>query len=214
MKNLKIILIALVVLLVAPSFAQKEYTIDFEHEMTTDDSDMQSMIDMMGDMSTTWYLKGDLFRSETNAGMAGTTIVIYNSHSKDLLMLMENPFTGNMYSKSNAEENEEEKLEYTVIKTNEKKKIAGYKCTKYIITDSEGTETIAYVTDKINNPSNNNYGGKIKGTTLCSITVIEAGGGKMTMTLTATEVRVGAISEDKFSMEIPESYTEMDLDED
>jgi hypothetical protein len=204
---LKAILAVAILIITLPTVAQTDYTIEFEQEITTTDSSVVSMIEMMGEMSSTWYIKGKEFRGETNAGMTGTTTIIYNADSKEMLMLMESPFLGNTYMKvSDTAEVEED--DFQVERTKEKRKIAGYKCVKYIATDADGTKTILYATDDIKNPFNSQYSGKIEGAILCSITVADVMGSEMTITMTATAVKKGTISEDKFSMVIPEGYTE------
>jgi len=211
-QKMKFTLIALMCLLGTYGMSQQEYTISFDQTMETEDTLMQQTLEMMGEMSTVWYINESKFRSETNAGMTGTTTVIYDGKTKDILMLMESPFMGNSYI-SISDTLETDELEPTIVKTKEKKKIAGYKCVKYLVTDASGQETILYATDKIKNPFNKQYGAGVEGAVLCSISEMDNMGAKIKVTMIATEVKIGKISEDKFDMSVPEGYTEFDMEE-
>ena len=210
MKNLiKRAALMLMMFVSLSTFAQQGYTISFDQTMETEDSTMQQTIDMMGDVTSTWYSQGDNFRSETNAGMAGVTTVVYNGSNQEILLLMENPFSGNMYSSIKDTTDTDQEKPFTVVKTKEKRKIAGYKCVKYVITDTAGVVTTAYATNSIKSPSYSQYGDKVEGMVLCTISEMEAMGATLKVSLTANNVVRGTISDDKFSLVIPEGYTNM-----
>jgi hypothetical protein len=207
---MKSILTLLLVVLLTPCFAQ-EYTIKFDQVMESTDSTTQATIDMMGATKMTWYISGKNFRLETEMGMAGTTKLIYDGASEKMLMLMENPFIGNTYTVIHDSLDTPE-ANFTVVKTKETKKIVGYKCIKYTVTDGDGMESIVYATPKIPTAASKSlYSGQVEGAVLCTISTIGAGDAKIESIQTATEVTKGKIAADKFSLEVPEGYTEFDM---
>ena len=206
---MKTTLAALICLLGTWVMSQNEYTITFDQIMETEDTTMQQTLDMMGEMSTTWYISGTKFRSESVAGMTGTTTIIYDASAEEVLMLIESPFMGNSYM-SFKDTTEADDPELKVVKTKETKEIAGYKCIKYVVIDSTGLKTILYATDKIKNPFGAQFGNNVEGAVLYSEMETETMGAIMTIKMIATEVNHEPISEDKFSLEIPEGYTEME----
>jgi hypothetical protein len=206
---MKSILTLVLVVLLTPCFGQ-DYTIKFDQVMTSTDSTMQATIDMMGVTTMTWFISGKDFRLETEMGMAGTTNLIYNGASEAMLMLMENPFIGNTYSMIHDSLDTPE-ANFTVVKTKETKKIAGYKCNKYTIESSDGTQSIVYAAPKIPAASKSLYSGQVEGTILCTISTIRSGNDKIESVQTATEVVKGKIAAEKFSLDVPEGFTEFDM---
>lgn len=206
----KTLLTLALTLLTLPSIAQTDYTIKFEHTFESDDPDMAMVIEMMDGTNSTMYIKGNKFRSETNAGYFGGIItIIYDSDAQEMLLLNENEISGNSYTKI-SDSTDTVKVEQTIVKSTGTKKIAGYDCVKYTITDTSGSVTNVYATVEIATPYNSQYGGEVEGAILCTITEADFVGGKMKMTQTATEVKSGDISDDKFDMTIPEGYTELE----
>jgi hypothetical protein len=189
-------------------FAQ-DYTIEFRNEITTTDTSMLDAIEMMGggnDMTT--YISDSKYRVETSMGMAGETTIIVAQDS--MLLLMDNAFLGKKYRLLSAE-SDSDTNEYVVKKTNETIDIAGFKCQKYIVTvtGSEG-ETIVYTTSKIKGPATQAYGDRVPGYALKTISEQEVMGSKINSVMTATSVKKGKISIDKFSLTPPEGYEIME----
>ena len=202
--------LALVICITGSSvIAQDDYVIEFTQTMQTDDATIQETLNMMGEMTTTWFIKGSKFRSETVAGMAGTRTVIYDGDSKDLLMLMQNSFARNSYMMK--KDTAEVSPDIIVKRIKEKKEILGYNCVKYVVTDAEGNETILYTTKEIENPFKSQFGDSVKGAALLSVAESNVMGTKMKVIMTAKKVKKKSISDKKFSLEVPEGYTEMNM---
>lgn len=100
------------------------------------------------------YIKGDKLRTEQN-GMMGSRISVYDGKKMVTTMEMMGNKIGFTATKEELEaggkneKTEKPKIEYT----NEKKMIAGYECTKVIMTmvdkDKKENKTTMWVTDKI-----------------------------------------------------------------
>ena len=72
-------------------------------------------------------------------------------------------------------------------------------------------ESIAYVKPKIPSELKSFYSGQVDGAVLCTISTIGAGDSKIESIETATEVIKNKIAGDKFSLEIQDWYSEIDL---
>src|SRR5690606_30116236 len=111
------------------------------------------------------------------------------------------------------DEDGEEEADIQIEKTNDTKKIAGYKCTKYILTSEDGTANYWVTTElDINKEGVKYMNSKVEGFPL----EFEMSQQGMVMTFTATEVLKslkGINKKEIFSMEIPEGYELMSEDD-
>lgn len=153
-------------------------------------------------------VKGNKSRVEIPS-MGGEQIVIMDSDKKEGVMLMN--LMGQKIAmkmgpedfKATEEAAKEDKSKTEI--TNETKKIAGYKCTKAIVTDEEGEEVEIWFTKEIPTVAseNNKLKGSIDGFPM-QYSMERQG---MSMIVTVTKVDKGTISDTEF--ETPEGYQEM-----
>lgn len=188
------------------------------------------------EMEITTYVKGNKTKSETT-GMMFSNTVYYDNETLTYLADYMGHKTGYVLSKKEIEENEKKeksgkapKIEYT----NDKKTIAGFECTKAILTTpSDGDEapaspglsapapkqgniTIVWITDKIKPISRevrNTYNrgmnlGELKGTPLEMQSSMKMQGNEVTFVMTTKEVLTTKI-EDSIFMPNTEGYTMM-----
>ncbi len=186
-----------------------KYTID----MTSDNPEMAMGIAMMQGSTMEIYFKDDKSRTEMSMGSLMTTTIISDATKKETLTLMSG-MMGESAVRGKFEENEdqpevEEDFEVTV--TDETKDILGYTCKKAIVTDSEGNESVFWVTDKvtINKEGQTMLNKRIPGFPLA----MEVLANDMVMTMTAIEFDKKIKDKSLFDMKIPEGYTETTTEE-
>lgn len=201
------------------SFAQTtEGVVKYTTEFKSSDPQIQSQLAMLNGSTMTTYFTPEFTRVESNMGMFMKTSTIIDLKSKQSLMLMDRMGTKKAIKSSldeldklGGEEEEEAKVE--VEKTSKTKKIAGYKCTQYILTTEDGTTMNYWTTTELSGSKAGNkfMNEKVEGYPL----EFELANQGIIMKFTATEVTKG-IKEDKaklFDMAIPEGFQEASMDD-
>ena len=192
----------------------KEGVIITSQKMSSDNEQMNAQISMMGDMVTTTYFKNDKSRTEVSSPMTGDMIIITDGKTKEMITFMDNPMLGKKFMKGSLEIPEEEMDNVIVKKGDETKTILGYKCQQYFLTvnmEGQTMEMQVFTTDAISAYSQQTtaYNSKLKGFPLFTTMNMNQMGAAITIVSEVTEIRKEALSDDKFSMAIPEGYDEM-----
>ncbi len=181
-----------------------EYTITIDG---TDGGEEQKQIEQMFAGSTMLlYFKPKLSAVEMKMGMFMNAVSIINVKKKTSLSLLD--VMGQKIAIRDAKP--EEKKKETVEKTTETKVIMGFNCTKYLVTDESNNVVTLWVTEEIsiNTEGQSLFRSDIKGTPLAFSTV--QNGLKMNFDVSKIEKTV---NNEKFSMKIPEGYTETTSEE-
>ncbi len=217
MKHLIITLLACS--LYAISFSQakiEEGILTSKQTMKSDNEQAQAQMAMIGDITTTTYIKNKNSRSESSSPMTGDAVVIIDGAENKMLMLMDNPAIGKVYMEQDLNLTEDAKANLEVKKGDQTKTILGYECQQYLAkTTQRGVEVDMelYTTEKIEAYSQNSaeFGDLVEGFPLQVILTMNVPqmGGKMTITNEVTKIVAESISDDKFKMTIPEGYKEM-----
>ena len=202
----KIILSAcMAILAITISFAQtSEGHIVYNVTVSSDNPEMEMVIDMMQDANLEVYFKGHQSYTLMSMGAMMTMKTII-SDSGDVLMLMSGMMGSKAIKTTNKElegaENDEEDVEVTLADGT--KTIAGYECKKAIITTDGGSEVIFWYTDEIVAAAGNrgNMNGKIPGIALA----FEADENGLSMTYSATTVTL-SVDDSVFNMDVPAGY--------
>lgn len=155
-------------------------------------------------------------KSRVESGTMGQTMVVITDTKKKsgvmLMNMMGQKIAINLDAKDFEAKKEEETKSTTKI-TKETKTISGYKCTKAIITDEDGSEMEIWYTKEIPaiKSQNDKLPGKIDGFPML-YTMTNTQMGEMTITITVSKVDTKAkISDSEF--ETPEGYEEMTQEE-
>lgn len=201
------------------TFAQKEVKegmMAMKMTMSTENEQAQAAFAMMGDMTMTTYFKGNKSRAEMKNPMAGNNTTIIDNDAKKMLALIDNPMLGKKYTKSDTKVSAEDAKAVTVKANGKTKTIIGYVCKGYDVTgESQGVpiKMTMYTTDKIVAPTQNTsmLGDKLKGYPMYMIVNMNQGGVDMKITMEVTEVKNEKVDDAKFSMKVPEGYTEMEI---
>ncbi|HNS41839.1 MAG TPA: DUF4412 domain-containing protein [Taishania sp.] len=198
------------------SFAQTtEGVVKYTTEFKSSDPQIQSQLAMLNGSTMTTYFTPEFTRVESNMGMFMKTSTIIDLKSKQSLMLMDGMGSKKAIKTNldelDKEDGEEAKVE--VEKTSKTKKIAGYKCTQYILTTEDGTTMNYWTTTELSGSKAGNkfMNEKVEGYPL----EFELANNGVVMKFTATEVAKG-IKEDKaklFNMDIPEGFQEASMDD-
>jgi general stress protein 26 len=203
-------LFAILCLFTFSARAQENYTIKMAMRMEGLPPEMAAM----GEMEITNYIKGDKLKSETLGMMGGRTLLIDGEKMTSLNDRMGNK-TG--YTATRAELDEADKIKNNpkpkLNYTSEKKTIAGYECTKVVVTtlrEKEEMTSILWVTDKLNIKNNSlmrAQGGKdgldlseLKGYPLAMEMNQSMNGQNLQMIMTATSVSAGPIDDAIFQL--------------
>ena len=212
----KITLFALLFLISLNLFAQEnisEGIVVQKQTLSSTNDQMDTQLAMLGDMQTTTYFKGNKSRSEMSNPMAGETVTIMDNDKKEMLILINNAQLGKKYATKSLTPSEDTLNNIIVTPSDETKTILGYECKRYDITSTtDGMETklVVFTTDKIGAMSEQlaSLGTKISGFPLYLEINASQMGMDMTIKMEVVEVRNEKITDDKFSVEIPEEYEE------
>lgn len=146
----KIITSAALIFTCAFATAQDNYTVKMNMKIEGLPPEMAGF----GEQETVTYIKGDKTKTEITS-MMGSQIMLFDGKTHTFLtdaMGNKNGYTATKEEMEASSKNDKEvapKIEYTT----EKKTIAGYECTKAIVTsegkDKKETKIIVWVTDKI-----------------------------------------------------------------
>ena len=200
-------------------FAQaelKEGVITSKMTMSSTNPDVQSQFDMIGDIISTTYFKGDRTRTDVMNMMTGESTNIIDNKEKKMLMIVNNPMAGGKVYAENTFEPTEQDLEgVTLTKGDKTKTVLGYECTEYnVVVNKDGAEVKMdiYATDKISavNQQTTNLGEDFKGYPMFMEMHMNQMGMDMTMTMEVTAVNGESVADDKFDMTPPEGYTKVD----
>ncbi|MEO8773458.1 MAG: DUF4412 domain-containing protein [Gelidibacter sp.] len=213
----KILFITLCVLSVS-MYAQKEIdegVIISKQTMSSDNEQMNAQLAMLGDMISTTYFKNDKSRSETSSPMTGTTVFIADNVSKKSMVLMDNAMIGKKYMEADITPSKEDLENVTIEKTNEKKTVLGYDCTKYNVTmkkDGADVKMAIYTTDKLKAISQQTaaLGKDFTGFPLYMTAAVDQQGMTLNLIIEVTEIKAEKVSDDKFNLTPPEGYTKVD----
>lgn len=217
MKPLIIFLSLLLATLLSP--AQDCYTI----KMTLKIEGLPPEYAGFGEQDMVNYLKGELYRNETNS-MMGTSSTCFDGKMLTVLMEQMDKKSGYTASKeemeaaSKDEPQDKPRIEYF----NENKTIAGYECSKAILTstgkDGKENKVTVWITDKIKSPvaKGRRMGGRgmqmdfgeLKGYPLQIETAQNQNGMDMKIVISATEVSTAKIEDGFFKLNT-EGYTMM-----
>lgn len=205
----KIITSAALVLLSAFAFGQENYTV----KMSMKIEGLPPEYAGFGEQETVTQIKGEKSRVEVSS-MMGTQIVVFDGKTQTSLNEAMGNKTGFTATKEEleaadkADKSEKPKIEYTT----EKKTIAGYECTKAIITstgkDKKENKMTAWVTEKIKHDMKGKKSsgrgmmdmGDLRGYPLEMEMSANQGGMEMKILITATEVSTGPIDDSAFKV--------------
>lgn len=214
MKRQILSLVAAVLTTLSLSAQVSEGHVKYSIEMTSDNPEMAMGIAMMQGSTMDIFFKDDKSRTEMAMGSLMTTTIISDATKKETLTLMSG-MMGNTAVRSTYEDSQEAQDEpsddFEVTVTDETKDILGYTCKKAIVTDSEGNESVFWVTDKvsINKEGQTMLNKKIPGFPLA----MEVLTNDMLMTMTALEFNKKIKDKSLFELKIPEGYTETTTEE-
>ncbi len=179
--------------------------------LSSSNEQMNTQLAMIGDMQTTTYFKVNKSRSEMSNPMAGETVTIMDNDKKEMLVLINNAQLGKKYVTKSFTPTEEALKNIVVIPSDETKTILGYECKRFDLTSTnDGVETklILFTTDKIGALSEQlaSFGDKISGFPMYLEINATQMGMDMTIKMEVIEVKNEKVSDEKFSVEIPEGY--------
>ena len=208
----KILTVLIAIFLTTLSFGQiEEGKIVFEVEMSSDDPQMAMAAQMMNGSTfeLTFSKDASMAKMDMGAMMSMTTTV----NGDDVLILM-GGMMGNKAVKTTKVEltdSENTDLDATIELIDETKVIAGYKCLKAIVTDSEDNEIEYWYTldYKLSIDGQGNANGLLPGIAL-AFSIDKRG---MIMSYTATSVESEISDNVTFDVTIPDGYDEMTLEE-
>ena len=215
----KYFLFILFVSLTLSAFAQKEINegvIKIKMTMSSEDSQVNSQLAMMGDLVMSTYFKGSSSRTEMKNPMAGETTTIVNADKEKSLVLLDNPMIGKKYREIDIKLSEEDLKNISVTEKGDTKTILGYVCKGYIFTikkNGKETKVTMYTTEKIKaiNQNNMNLGKKSKGFPMYVVgEVSQPNGIVIKMTTVVTEIKSEKIADAKFSLTVPEGYSKIE----
>lgn len=215
MKKLIFILLASFSLVSVAQEELKEGVISSKMTMSSDNAEMNSQLQMMGETKITTYFKEDRVRAETSSPMSGETITIVDKEKEKVLTLLNSPMFGKKYSMSDYEEPEELGEDIKITKGDKTKTILGYDCQQYNVTmKAEGVDMTMeiFATDQIKaqTQETSQFGDKLEGFPLhMKINVLQQGM-KMTMLYDVTDVKSEAVPNNMFDLTPPEGYSKMD----
>lgn len=194
-------------LIAISSFSQlNEGKIKYNLAFSSSDPQMQAQFAMLQGSTMTMYFSPEFNRTELNMGMFMKNTTVVDIKAKETLTLMSG-MVGNKAVKISEADIKSEEADVEFEKTNDTKKIAGYKCTKYILTTEDGSVVNYWVTDELTASKEGvkYMNDKIQGFPL----EFEMSAQGMIMSFSATEVEKGLKKHNKkelFDLKIPEGY--------
>ncbi|MEM6684421.1 MAG: DUF4412 domain-containing protein [Bacteroidota bacterium] len=191
-----------------------EGKITSKQTMSTDNEQVQAQFDMMGKMETVTLFKGQNSRSELDNPMSGAVTTIINADQQKMLMLMDNPALGKMYTVEDISLSEEDLKKIKVTKGTKTKTVLGYTCQEYatsVTKDGVKVEMVMYTTEAIQAPSQQTatLGDKIKGFPLYMEMKMNQMGIDMVITTEVTKIEKQEVSSELFNVTPPEGYKNM-----
>lgn len=209
----KIVLLVALVFSVMVSAQEKitEGKITSKQTMSSDNEQMKAQLAMIGEMESITFFKDKNSKSEISNPMSGDITTIINSDKNELLMLMDNPMLGKMYTLQKNFVNEEDAKDVTVVKGNKTKTVLGYECKQYTATiDKDGVkmEMEMYTTEAIPvvSQQTTTLGDKVKGFPLYMNIKMNQMGAELYVTTEVTKIEEQTVSSDLFDTTPPEGY--------
>jgi len=206
--NKKIVTTVALVFAVAFSFAQESYTVKMNMKI----DGLPPEYAGFGEQEMVNYIKGDKYKSEMTS-MMGSNITSYDG--KKLTQISEAMGDKSGYTATKEELEATKKADKAEAKpkveyTTEKKTIAGYECTKAVVTsvgkDKKEVKVNVWTTDKIKNPEGKSKSkmsmdlGDIKGYPLEIEMSQNQGGMEMKIKITTSEVLTANIDDATFNV--------------
>jgi GLPGLI family protein len=195
----------------------REGHIVYQIDATASNPEMQMAVGMMQGSTMDIYFKEKATRGELKMGSMMTTTTLSDENSGEVLTLMSG-MMGNMAIKSNAKDQassdgSDAAVKPEVVMTTETKVIHGYTCKKAVMTDPEGDVSNFWVTEDIvvSKKGQSSLSEEVPGFPL--LFEINKNGLVMTMTASKVETSLPKKSKELFSMQVPEGYKEMTMDE-
>ncbi|WP_458627466.1 DUF4412 domain-containing protein [Winogradskyella sp. PC D3.3] len=214
----KILLFSFAVLISVVAVAQdqiKEGVLIAKQTMASDNPQMNSQLQAMGDSRAITYFKGEKSRSETSSPMTGDMVIIVDAIEKQMLMLVDQPGMGKKYVLQSFVPSEEDLKNVIVKKGDETKNVLGYECQQYFINmkqNGQDVEMQMFTTNQISAFSHNTtaMGDKVEGYPLYFIMTLKQMGANIKVTSEITEIKEETVSDDKLSLTPPEGYTKIE----
>lgn len=201
------IAIALSLLVPACFISQESYTM----KMNVKTEGLPPEYAAYGEQDIVSYVKGDKSKTEVSSMMFNTTVLYDGNKLTSLTDAMGNK-TGFTATKEELEADKEGKEKPKIEYVDEKKTIAGYECSKAIVTsvdkDKKEHKTIVWYTDKIkSNPAHRRGAGRgmadfsdLKGHPLAMEMTQDYQGSEMKIIMTTTEVKTDPIADSVFAV--------------
>ncbi|WP_179339852.1 DUF4412 domain-containing protein [Winogradskyella ludwigii] len=214
----KLLLFTFALLLSAGAIAQdqiNEGILIAKQTMASDNAQMNSQLQAIGDTKAITYFKGDKSRSETSSPMTGDMIIVVDGVEKQMLMLVDQPGMGKKFVLQSFVPSEEDLKSVVVKKGDGTKTVLGYVCQEYFINmkqNGQDVEMQMFTTNKISAFSHNTtaMGGKVEGYPLYFKMTLKQVGANIIVTSEITEIKEESVSDDKLSLIAPEGYSKME----
>jgi hypothetical protein len=209
----KLITSAALLLVSAFAFAQESYTVKMNMKI----EGLPPEYAGLGEQEMVSYMKGDKYKQEMTS-MMGSQIMAFDGKMHYQLFEQMGEKSGFTATKEEMEADKKQKDESSKPKieyTNEKKMIAGYECTKAIVTPAPSKDkkekmepVTVWVTDKLKSPEPATKGrrggmgmdfGDLKGFPLEIAMNSNQGGQNMKIMIAASEVSTGNIDDKEFT---------------
>jgi len=179
--------------------------------VSSSNEEVNAQLKLMGEMRTKTFFKGNKTRSEMSNVMAGETITIMDNDKKEMLILINNSQLGKKYATKSLSSNEDDFKNIVVTPNDETKTILGYICKRYDVTTTTNnveTKLTLYTTNKISAMSEQLalFGNKMEGFPLYLEISANQMGMDMIIKMEAIEIKNEKVSDDKFSIQIPDGY--------
>lgn len=215
MKKLIFILLASFSLVSVAQEELKEGVISSKMTMSSDNAEMNSQLQMMGETKITTYFTEDRVRAETSSPMSGESITIVDKEKEKVLTLISSPMYGKKYTMTDYEAPEDLGDDIKITKGDKTKTILGYDCQQYNVTmKADGVDMTMeiFATDQIKaqTQETSQFGDELDGFPLfMKINVLQQGM-KMTLLYDVTEVKNEAVPNNMFDLTPPEGYSKME----
>jgi hypothetical protein len=208
----KIAIVAAFLSLGLTTLAQESLTIKMVNKI----KGLPPEYEAMGEMEILTYMKGEKTKTEVSSMMVTSTSVNDGEKITSITEQMGNKtgFTMSKAEMDEAEKKEKEKPNKPKIEyTTEKKTIAGYECTKVIITnidkDKKENKTVAWVTEKIKRPASPRGRGGMMGPDVGDLKGFpmemnfkqNQQGMELDITMTVTEVKTDNLADSVFKID-------------
>lgn len=195
----------------------KEGVIICKMTMSSENLQVNEKLSMMGDVFTTTFFKTNKSHTEMNNMMAGKNTTIIDVDASKMMSLIDNPKIGKKFKKHNISVSEDDFKNTTITERKDTKTILNYVCKGYDVVvnnkDKGFLSLVIYATDLIQAPTLNTMllGEAFKGYPMFLEMNMTQGGMPMKITLLATSINAEKVANSKFSFDIPEGYSELEM---